>query len=61
MHACEELIVTGQCGHVLAAAMNYLKMTSKDDTPSPSVVSSDAWMPDDSEKRHPYKNSFCSC
>ena len=31
--------------------MNYLKMTNKDDTPLPSVVSSDAWMLDDSERK----------
>lgn len=48
VNAAEDFLDLVTIGHVLAAAMSYLKMSSFEDIPSAEIVSSEVWMEDDS-------------
>lgn len=50
MNACEDFFGLVVAAHILVAAMDFLKMSSVDDIPSPTVISPDVWMLADSER-----------
>lgn len=51
VNASEDFLEVIVNGHILAAVMSYLDMSSMDDLPLPSVVSHDIWMEDDEVRR----------
>lgn len=51
MNACEDFFELVVSGHILVAVMNVLGMSSVDDTPSSTLVSPDAWMLSDEERK----------
>ena len=53
MNACEDFFEVVLTGHVFAAAMELLGMSSIDDVPSSTIIQSpeDVWMKDDSERK----------
>lgn len=51
VYAYEDFLETVVIGHILAAAMKYLGMSSMNDQPSSSIISQDVWMEDDEERK----------
>lgn len=51
MNACEDFFELVVSGHILVAVMDFLGMSSLDDTPSSTLISPDIWMLSDKERR----------
>ncbi len=51
VNASEDFMEVIVNGHILAAVMSYLGMSSIHDRPSPSIVSHDVWMESDDVRR----------
>lgn len=50
MNACEDFFELVVSGHILVAVMDFLGMSSVDDTPSSTLISPDIWMLSDEER-----------
>ena len=50
MNACEDFYELVVRGHILVAVMDFLGMSSGDDTPSLTLISPDIWMLRDEER-----------
>lgn len=51
VNAAEDFLGIVTTGHILAAVMTHLRMSSVDDMPSSAIISHDIWMEDDSVRR----------
>ena len=50
LNSCEDFFELVVSGHVLAAVMHFMSMSSMDDTPSSVLISPDVWLQSDAER-----------
>ena len=51
VNAWEDFLIVVTKGHIVAAVLDHLGMTSVNDLPNPSIINANVWMENDSYRR----------